>query len=52
VKGILADNNVIGQVAYLVQMMQAPPWEDFSRELGLVLRQFEDVALAPTATDV
>jgi hypothetical protein len=35
VKGILADNNVIGQVAYLVQLMQAEPWGDFWKELGL-----------------
>jgi len=52
VKGILADNNVIGQVAYLVQLMQAEPWSDFWKELGLVLRRFEEVGLAPDATDV
>jgi predicted nuclease of predicted toxin-antitoxin system len=51
VKGILADNNVIGQVAYLVQLMQAEPWGDFWKELGLVLRRFDDVGLAPNATD-
>lgn len=51
-KGILADNNVIGQVAYLVQLMQSEPWADFWKELGLVLRRFEDVGLAPDATDV
>jgi len=43
VKGILADNNVIGQVAYLVQLMQAKPWGEFWKELGLVLRRFDDV---------
>jgi len=52
VKGILADNNVIGQVAYLVQLMQSRPWQDFWKELGLALRRFEDVGLAPTASDV
>ena len=51
-KGILADNNVIGQVAYLVQLMQAQPWGEFWKELGLVLRRFDDVGLAPNATDV
>ena len=51
-KGILADINVIGQVAYLVQLMQAEPWRDFWKELGLVLRRFEEVGLAPNATDV
>jgi hypothetical protein len=52
VKGILADNNVIGQVAYLVQLMQAAPWGEYWNHLGLVLRRFEDVGLAATATDV
>jgi len=52
VKGILADNNVIGQVAYLVQMMQAEGWEDFWSELGLVLLQFDDVDLAINASDL
>lgn len=51
-KGILADNNVIGQVAYLVQLMQAEPWGDYWKDLGLVLRHFQDVGLAPTARDV
>src|SRR5260370_1153796 len=50
--GLLADNNVVGQVAYLVQMMQAKPWGDFWDELGLVLRHFEDIGLAPTASDL
>jgi hypothetical protein len=52
VQGILADNNVIGQVAYLVQLMQAEPWGDYWKDLGLALRHFKDVGLAPTATDV
>ena len=51
-KGILADHNVIGQVAYLVQMMQSEPWAEFWKELGLVLRRFDDIGLAPTASDV
>src|SRR5260370_20726653 len=41
-KGILDDNNVIGQVAFLVGLMQAEPWADFWKELGLVLRRFEE----------
>ena len=48
-KGILADNNVVGQVAYLVQLMQAEPWEDFWKELGLVLHRFEDNAHSTAA---
>ncbi len=51
-KGILADNNVIGQVAYLAQMMQAEGWADYWKQLGLVLLQFDDVGLAATATDL
>jgi hypothetical protein len=51
VKGILADNNVIGQVAYLIQLMQSEPWHDFWQELGLRLYDFADVGLAETATD-
>ena len=45
-KGVLADINVIGQVAHLVQLMQAEPWADFWKELGLVLHRFGDVGLA------
>jgi hypothetical protein len=52
VKGILADNNVIGQVAYLVQLMQAEPWGGYWNELNLVLFHFPEVGLAATATDV
>jgi hypothetical protein len=52
VKGILADNNVIGQVAHLVQLMQSEPWDEFWTELGLVLRTFQDIGLAPNASDV
>jgi hypothetical protein len=52
VKGILADNNVIGQVAYLAQLMQAHGWEDFWNELGLTLVRFEDVGLSVHASDV
>ena len=51
-KGILADHNVIGQVAYLVQMMQSEPWAEFWNELGLCLLRFDDLGLAPTASDV
>ena len=50
-KGILADNNVIGQVDYLVQLMQSEPWQEFWKDLGLVLLRFADVGLAPTASD-
>jgi hypothetical protein len=52
VKGILADINVIGQVTYLTQLMQAEPWAEFWQHLDLVLRGFEDVGLTATAKDM
>ena len=52
VKGILADNNVRGQVDYLGALLQAPPWDEFWNDLGLILLHFEDVGLADTATDL
>ena len=51
-KGILADINVVGQVVYLVKLMQAEPWTEFWNDLGLVLRRFEDIGLPATAKDV
>jgi hypothetical protein len=52
VKGLLADNDVRGQVGYLVTRMQSEPWREFWQDLGLRLFHFEDLALAPTATDL
>jgi predicted nuclease of predicted toxin-antitoxin system len=52
VTGLLADANIQGQVAYLVQRMQAAPWTEFWQALGLVHRRFEDVGLSATATDL
>jgi len=52
VKGLIADANIQGQIEYLVQHMQAEPWAEFWRELGLVLRRFEDVGLSASATDL
>lgn len=51
-KGILADANAVGQVEYLVKLMQAEPWADFWQELGLVLRHFEDVGLLAASSDL
>ncbi len=50
-KGLIADANVQGQVAYLVQRMQADAWADFWQALGLVLRHFEEVGLSESSTD-
>jgi hypothetical protein len=52
VKGILADVNTGGPVAYLVQLMQAEPWTDFWQALGLELFQFKQVRLTPTSSDL
>jgi hypothetical protein len=52
VKGILADINVVGQIIYLVRMMQSGQWGDFWNDLGLALFRFEDVGLNFDATDV
>lgn len=51
-QGILADVNILGQVEYLVERMRAESWAEFWQDLGLVLRRFEDVELAVTATDL
>ena len=48
-KGILADNNVIGQVAHLVRMLQAEPWAEFWQHLDLELQHFADVGLRACA---
>jgi hypothetical protein len=52
VKGILADNDVRGQVDYLVALMSAEPWAEFWHDLGLRALRFEDVGLSVTATDL
>jgi hypothetical protein len=52
VKGILADINAQGQVEYLVQRMQAEPWTDFWKALGVELRHFNEVGLSATSSDL
>jgi hypothetical protein len=52
VKGILADVNAVGQVAYLIQQMQAEYWADFWTALGLVHKRFADVGLTATSSDL
>ena len=51
-RGILADINVVGQVAYLVKLMEAEPWEEFWQDLGLALYHFEDLGLTSTSKDL
>lgn len=52
VKGILADNDVRGQVDYLAALMRDQPWAEFWEDLGLICLHFEDVGLLPTARDL
>lgn len=51
-KGILADNDVRGQVEYLVALMQTEPWREFWLDLGLALFDFEDVGLTAASADM
>src|SRR5262249_24743424 len=48
---LLADANSVGEVAYLVQLMQANSWADIWKALQLSLVHFEDFGLVPIATD-
>jgi Domain of unknown function (DUF5615) len=52
VKGILADNDVRGQVDYVVALAQSGGWAEFWRDLGLVVKQFHDIGLLPTSSDL
>ena len=52
VRGILADINTRGQVEHLVRQMQAKPWAEFWKELGLQLFHFRDVGLHARSTDL
>jgi hypothetical protein len=52
VRGILADNIVIGQVGYLVRLMQSDGWDTFWNDLGLSLAHFDEVGLLASSTDV
>lgn len=51
-QGILADVNIVGQVEYLVRIMQSPEWVDLWQLLGLELIRFTDVGLLSTSTDL
>jgi hypothetical protein len=52
VKGILADVHMGRDVEDIVHALQREPWTEFWQHLGLVLLEFEDVALVPTSTDL
>jgi hypothetical protein len=50
VRGLLADNDVVGHVEDLVHKMRSPQWADFWIALGLALVYFRDVALVPASS--
>jgi hypothetical protein len=50
-KGILADNNIEGQVAILLQICQSPEWREVWAGLGFSLRTFEELGLARNSSD-
>jgi len=52
VKGLLADIHAGKHVAYVVRLMQADPWSSLWQDLGLVLRRFDEVGLAPNSNDL
>src|SRR5437879_5208400 len=52
VKGILADIHMKGPIDALVREMQAEPWTELWKDLGLRLFHFEDVGLTGTSTDL
>lgn len=49
--GILADHNLIGQVAAAVARCGRPPWDEFWGDLGLTPRTFADLGFDRTTPD-
>jgi len=47
----LADANSIGEVEYLVHLMQAKSWFEIWKALGFALFHFDDIGLAASSTD-
>jgi len=50
-RGILADQNIEGQVAALVRILQGEPWREFWAELNLSVLTFGDLGLLASAAD-
>ena len=48
---IMSDNDVQGHVEWLMDICQAPPWDEFWHDLDCTLCTFEDFDLAADATD-
>ena len=51
ISGILADNNVIGHVEYVVRKLQSDYWKEIWESLNLSLFTFEDLLLLPESVD-
>jgi len=49
--GILADNNVLGQVETLIHFLKTPPWREIWLSLNLQVLMFEDLGLERGAAD-
>jgi hypothetical protein len=52
VKGILADNDVGGQVAAIVSILQEPTWGSLWKSLNLSVVNFSDLGLTTDASDL
>lgn len=50
-RGILADNNVLGQVETLIHFLDSPPWREIWLSLNLQVLTFEDLGLERGAAD-
>ena len=50
--GLLADNNVEGQVKLLLQICQTSRWRELWDSLNLVVETFEDLGLSRDASDL
>lgn len=51
-KGILADNDVGGQVALIIAILESDDWREVWRSLDVSVKSFFDLGLSPNAQDV
>jgi hypothetical protein len=47
----MADNDVVGHVRTLIQICEAPPWDEFWRELECDVHALSDIGLAEDSND-
>jgi len=50
-KGILADNDIIGHVAWLMQILQGNEWCEVWQSLDLSVKSFSDLGLSADSPD-